>query len=307
MKNQDLEQGYFGCLGDGALDTDYRLGGSLVLPTPRHTFEENQVQYDQSKTRNPSTKMACTMFSIMGVITDLTGQTFTEDAISDIVTRAITKGFNVGEGWTLQAATDHVVKWWNEKNPNEKLKYFRIRLDEQAYQDAINLGYTVQVGYRGNKAYNEDYLKDGVLDETAFTNLTYGHAIRNKDKDLLTIKEIDNYNKPSRAYNVYDVSKENFAKLVSKRIYFIHGFVVVYEDDWEKANELSEIPLWGTKAYESAKVAVRNGKLNNGDFDDEMTIADMEADFKKLGIFTSQVGKMTRGRWWEGLRRLKAI
>ena len=306
MKNQDLEPGYYGCTGDGALDTDYRLGGSLVLPKPRHTFEENQVQYDQSKSRTPSTKMACTMFSIMGVITDLTGQTFSEAAIKDIVTRAITKGFNVGDGWSLQAATAHVVSWWNEKNPNEKLKYFRIRLDEQAYQDAINAGYTVQVGYRGNRAYNKD-VEDGVLDGTSFGPTTYGHAIRNKDKDLLTIKEIDNYDKPSKAYNVYDVSKETFAKLVANGIYFIHGFVVVYESDWETANELIDIPLWGTKAYEAAKVAIRNGKLNNGDFDDQMTIADMEADFKKLEIFTSSVGNMRRGRWWEALRRLKII
>ena len=80
-------EGFFGALGDGATDRDYRLGGPLVLPMPRSTFEKSgKIQYDQSKSRNPiSSKMACTIFSAMGCASDLTGHVWTEEEIKELL------------------------------------------------------------------------------------------------------------------------------------------------------------------------------------------------------------------------------
>lgn len=295
-----MEPDFWGCLGDGNSDRDYRLGG-LVLPIPRNTFETaGHIQYDQSKKRNPSSTKACTIFSAMGCISDLTGHVFTEDEIEELLRTGIAKGFNVNSGWMSRLAMDHVIKHYSEVY--EPLMYFRLNMKEPEFMEALEKGYTAQVSYRGNGDYGKDFRDDGELDGVDFPNPTYGHAIRTIYQDA-TLRMVDNYFKLSNKTNTYTVSKERLDKLMANGVFYSYAYVACYKKDFDEANTQVIVPLYLTKAYEAAKKA--GLKLEN--IDDVVANAETEDMFLKLGIFNTKMGSVTRGRMWEFLRRVGKI
>lgn len=306
METFEIPNGFWGVLGDGASDQDYRLGGGLSLPIPRHTWETSgHIQYDQSKSRSPvSSKQGCTILSRIGCTSDLTSHVFSEEEIKQILAQAVIDGFKPTEGWTLQESTKTVIKYYSAKY--EPLLYFRVNLTSSDFLSALEKGYTVQVGYRGNADYNFDFRTDGDLDKTSFGAATYGHAIRTIVEPM-NFKMVDNYFKASNAHNTYIIPKENLGQLVANNVFYEYGYVACYKKDFEEMNIMPNIPLWGTKAYEAAQKAIKAGKLTDGGIDDLVGTPALEEDLVKLGILTSKLGTLSRLRWWEALRRMKLI
>ena len=296
-------EGFFGALGDGATDRDYRLGGPLVLPMPRSTFEKSgKIQYDQSKSRNPiSSKMACTIFSAMGCASDLTGHVWTEEEIKELLAIGVERGFKPASGWYLQDATKLVADYYSQKW--EPLLYFRLDVRKGEFISAIEKGYTVQVGYKGSSDYNFDFKADGKLDNTDFGVSTYAHAIRSVDKDTVEVIKVDNYFKPSRKYNIYTVPKVNLPALIANDVFFAYGYVMCYKKDFEEMNTNLNIPLWGTKAYEAGQKA----GLKVEHIDDVIGNAELEDMLLKLNVFNTKVGSVSRLRMLEAFRRMGKI
>ena len=118
----------------------------------------------------------------------------------------------------------------------------------------IDQGYSVNVGFRGNKEYNNDKNSDGELDATSFGVSTYGHSVRmcahETDKTLLNVI-VDNYVKSGTKKNIYKIKRANLSALVLHRVFYETGYVFAIKEDQEMVKPL-DVPVWGLKTVDKA-------------------------------------------------------
>lgn len=236
---------FYGAL-EAPQETNYTLaGGVTVLPKPRFVFEDNEIQYNQTKVSGVS----CTVFGSMGAVSDQTAYKFTLEQQKEAWNIALSKGAQ-SWGWYVDQAVDVVRNLYNNLFPNDQLMSFEIKMKSEALFEALDLGYSVVTGYRGNKAYNTDKL-DGVLDEVTFGTSTFGHCVRSivKRKDGFYYI-VDNYYTNTNKNNVYRIaSKENLKKLIYYNVFFQNGYIFVNKKDFDNANNLKDVfgnaPIWG--------------------------------------------------------------
>lgn len=230
-------------------DTDYKLG-----EFPKAPNSYSGVMYNQADVA----KYSCSIHGAMGAYTDQTGYVFTLDERKALWAKALALGAKENIGWYLADAVDLIRHFKNDTTT------VRVNLIEQGMA-ALDAGYSLVVGFRGNKEYNADK-NDGSLDNLTFGEGTYGHIVRmTKDKDLIRV--VDNY-KGSKN-ETYTIDPKNLGKLVLNRVFFTSAYLFIprISDDMAKKAKIKGLQV-------SLKIAINqaNRKIN----DLEKTLSTLE-------------------------------
>lgn len=154
---QEIQDGFYGAILKGD-PRDYQLRGSKIeIPVceSKKTFEYNQLEFKDKYGTN-----LCTLYAPIGMLSDLIGAEIAErEELCEIRTKL--PDFNPVYGGELVKGDNCVRNWWNKRNPDRQIRQFA--LDRAELFEALEKGYRINIGYRGNKNYNQD-VSDGVLD-----------------------------------------------------------------------------------------------------------------------------------------------
>jgi hypothetical protein len=224
VREQQVPEGYYAAKEVYGL-LDWRMGAGILenVPAAPLTFWEYQIQYNQLEVHD----MSCTIFASAGAISDLTGYRFNNTQFRFLVEEAKKDDFSDTEGWYIYKAVDLLRRWW-KANEGDMTTY-RVNVAGSDFVEALNKGYSVVTGYRGNSQYNQDVAADGVLDNISIVNTTYGHAIRiARDRDLPDYARlvIDNY-LDAQPFNTYRIKIDDLPKLVDKGVFYYSGYIFV--------------------------------------------------------------------------------
>jgi hypothetical protein len=289
MENETHDQ-FYGIIEEFYPETDYQLAaGSVELPRPRHTFEDNKIQYNQ----NEVSGISCTLHAAMTAMSALTGYRFTDEQRKFLWSEVEKDpSYLPGQGWYVHKAVDLVRKWASIWLKEEFVSY-RFTLGSQEAFDLAEKGYLFVTGYRGNGDYNMDHYSDGRLNNVTFKKLTYGHAICDADvpEDKLDDRIIDNYYTKDSTNNIYLVNKEILRELVSNSIYFKEAYVFAFKSEIEHPASL--ISPWAVSSVEKAK---KHGITNWETPKQIVGDAILEAMLVKVGLLTSTLGNVTKER-----------
>lgn len=306
METTNIEQKdqFFGAINAFPSEKTYKIaGGVTVLPKPKYTFDDKQIQYNQVKVSGVS----CTVFGSMGAISDQTGFVFPFEKQKENWDKALSLGAT-SKGWYIDKAVDVVRDQYNALHPERELKSFEInmRLEELFY--ALDMGYSVVTGFSGSKEYNLDKM-DGVLDGVKFGQVTYGHCIRitkRSNGDFV----IDNYFTNTNKNNIYEIlNRENLKKLVQNRVFFSFGHIFVDEIDFNNLNDLekafADVPIWGHSTVQ--KCIDKKLKTDWSDWATQLADAKVEDAFCNLGVLTKKEGFVSVLRFYMAVDRLGQI
>lgn len=280
---------YTGVLGDGWQETDYQLlGGVVDLPIPRKTYQDTKIAHQQGEVGDNS----CTVHAAMGCVTDNTGLDWTLSQRKEVWAEAKKRGADPKWGWYINKATD-LVRESAKVYLGVDLRTFVFALDSDEAMDALDKGYSLNAGFRGNAAYTADKNDDGILGGTNFKPGTYGHAIRLTPSGEVEVLAVDNYPKTAK-HNTYKISKENLKKLVANGVFFRMAYVYAYAEDVDLSNLPKNVSVWGIKSWDKAiKKGIESEESNPmeivGDKEDEEI-------WVKLGKLNKAEGNITRLR-----------
>jgi hypothetical protein len=209
----------YGIISEQVNETDYLIGGDIVIPPAPRKFLDTSIEYKQDEI-NP---YSCTIHGAIGAYSDLTGYLFTLEERKIIWQEAIKLGANPQLGWYINNAVDLVRNWIN-LNFNTKIISYRVTNNDYDFRSALANGYSIITGYRGNNNYNLDK-NDGVLNQLNLTgDSTYGHCIRITQIDGEYV--IDNYFGKVNRYKI-----EHFKELVDNKVFFIYGYFFIIQDE----------------------------------------------------------------------------
>ena len=290
---------YGGLISVNSAETDYQLlGGILDLPTPKLTFSDWRIEYNQSEVQ----KNSCTLHGALGAISDLTGYPFTLAQRKEVYDLAVSAGLDPEIGWYLRNAAD-LCRKYATKTIGKEILSFRVTMGSQEFFDALNKGYSVYFGYHGNSIYNKDFKDDADLDSVTFGTLTYGHALRMVRSNDAFALVVDNYK--GRKPNSYTVKKDNIDDLVRNGVFFLTAYVFALKDDFDARDLAQRIPLWGVKSWDKA---VKKGIHANDEDPFEIVGNSKDEEFWfKVGGLTKLEGSLTRIRRDVAADRLKLI
>lgn len=224
VQQQQVPEGYYAAKEVYGL-LDWRMGGGILedVPPAPLTFWDNQIQYNQLEVHT----MSCTIFAAAGAISDLIGYRFNNNQFRALVEEAKKDDFSDTDGWYIYKAVDLLRRWWKANEGD--ITSYRVDLGSADFVEALQKGYSVITGYRGNAQYNQDVAADGILDNLSIGNTTYGHAIRiTRDRQQPNYARlvIDNYLK-AQAFNTYRIKIEDLPKLVNKGVFYYSGYIFV--------------------------------------------------------------------------------
>lgn len=292
---------FYGIVEIADSEKDWQLvAGVNDAPVPRNTFWDAQIQYHQPDVSSVS----CTIHGAFGCVSDLLKFVFTDDQRKALWALALARGAKEGFGWSLRGAVD-LVRDEAEKYTGVKLSTYQVKLLSAEFGDLISKGYSVNVGYSGNKEYNSDKL-DGRLDKTSFGVSTYGHSVRmcedKEDVDFLNVV-VDNYSKSTSKPNIYRIAKEALPDLVNNGVFFQLGYVFIVKEDETRQELLDKIPAWGLSA---ATKAMKKG-IDIANMDLEVGGALLEDTLIKLGGLTQRLGSVSLLRYLVAADRLNNL
>lgn len=276
-------EGYFGVLGEQTSEKDFQLAAGIVdLPRPRHTYWDLQHQYDQTEV----SFVCCTTTANQGAVTDLTGNIFSLDQRRAIWDEAIRLGANPSVGWWINKATNLVREFSSANFDKEKLVTFRVTLAGDEFNDCLEKGYSMVVGYSGNANFSFDK-NDGVLNLVKLDSTsTFAHCLRMvKHEDGSKVRMIvDNY--PSFGHNTYDIPMENLPILLANNVFFKESYVFAY-----KADVMHPPSLVSAFAVSSVEKAKKHGILDWSNPQQPVDSVLLEDVLKKLGLLTVDTDK----------------
>jgi|GEM_PF-6789893 hypothetical protein len=266
-------------------ESDYIL---KETPTPFFTFQEKKIEYNQKLV----SAYSCTIHGAAGVVSDLTGYSYSTDELQKLWQKAINLGARPDYGWSLSEAVDLVRKNWNSRH-DKKLLSFRVDRLSQKFWETLKKGYSAAVAFRGNSTYNNDK-NDGQLDETNFGATTYGHIVRVAWVDeRLTI--IDNYK--GITHNTYTIPTEHWADLSN---FFASAYFFMSEDEYRRANDQYQvIPSWADESWKEYSKLFDNPLPSA-----PITIDQVQWTLHKLGIVQKPTEPLTQARWAVILNRM---
>lgn len=163
------------CLGDWAEDTDYVLceWDIDILPT---LYKKDEIRYEYNQYKNSWSYVSCTIFSAVGMISDLFNYKFTYDEIKEIDELSYERWRKRWHWWYVQSAVKLVADRWNEKM-DRKVAYYRIsKWNNEIIEDCINKLYTIDWNCCPNKQRAEDRA-DWMIDGTDFWKDTNWHSL----------------------------------------------------------------------------------------------------------------------------------
>ena len=159
---------------DGALevwekDTDLLIEWEIELPP---LFKQNDIRHEY----NQWSSLDCTLYSSFWALSDLKDYELTKTDIKEIVNMSYERGRQKDKGWSTALWVKCVCDWWNNKHPDNKAIYFRIDVLSNNFLQALKLGYTVVLTFKGNSSYSNDHWVDWVVDWVDFKPSTRWHA-----------------------------------------------------------------------------------------------------------------------------------
>ena len=214
---------------------------------------------------------------------------------------AVEQGANPEVGWYIHKAVDLVRNFCNDEL-GMNLVTFRVDMKTDDVFYALDKGYSIDTGFRGNRSYNKD-ITDGTLDDLDFGLSTYGHSVRvvpREDGDLDIV--VDNYIESKKEKNTYRVDRNKFNKLVSNGVFFRWGYVFAKKDDVSALNKEGRVSPWALKSVQKAKESGLAIDWENPQL--EMNNEIIKHYLFKLGVLDSVDGVLTKERWTVALDRL---
>jgi len=234
-----MEEIILWCLWDGAEPTDYILNNGDIDTLP-NLYKQDEIRYEYNQGNQTWSKVSCTIFSAIWMLSDLMNYEFWLSVIKEIDELSYQQGRIRGQGRWTKSAVDLVAKWWNGNN-KEKIAYYRV--SKYSDVDAIlQKNYTMNTNYCPTVEYAKDYYLDWVLNWYEFGTKTNGHAIdfiwnnwKRSIKDSYKWRK----NPDWKDVNIYEV-KNQIAKLTNFSSW-LYLYTKVAEDNLEEIKRLNEM------------------------------------------------------------------
>ena len=167
-------EGFYGAI-EKEDPRDFRLGADTSFEIQKAPFQ-NTFEYNQLEFSNKLGSNLCTVYAVIGMLSDLIGRELTETERKTLAeTRYGMPDFDPSVGGYLVEGNNCVRKWWNTNNDSNQIRQFAVSIDDQKFFEALEKGYRINIGYRGNAKYNAD-AADGTLDDYSIGSTTYGHS-----------------------------------------------------------------------------------------------------------------------------------
>lgn len=245
--------------------------------------DRKYIEYNQ-RAWNWSTD-ACTLFSPLTLISSLFNEKVSDEAILDMRNYA-KKNWNpkyeAKIGNSTQNWMNMVTKWWNERNTDRKVVYFRSVIDSVETQRALQKWLGIWLTIKWNAKYTLDAMEDWVLNGTSFGEATYWHthAFFGNGDYLLWV---DNYiwlKKPNR----YMVKQSSLAELVANGVFYPACYIIIpLENIWMSVEMLKILTL-------SKDTNSRLWKLA----DEEKKKWKYKIDMERLQIYLAETNNLIR-------------
>lgn len=212
-----------GCLGVGESKFDFELMWDVSIP---ELHKQDDIRYEYSQWLSKD----CTLYAWIWAISDIYNYEYSSQEIQGVVQESYNRGRQIGKGRYTQAGIRCAVDMWNDKYPDQKLLYFRMKIWDSTFLDALAKGYTIIVSYKGNSDYWKDYYDDAIVQWVDFPNPTYWHAttavlidgkihIKDSYKGRTGEGGIDT--------NYYEI--EHLTQLVENNVYYENCYFVIPE------------------------------------------------------------------------------
>lgn len=244
-----MEEEKLWCLGLGAEDTDYILceWDEDLLPK---LYKQDEIRYEYNQGANDRSRLSCTIFSAIWMLSDLMNYPFEYAQIKEIdeesyITTKYPKRLKWNWRFTKYAVWLSKDRWNASKMAKElwQVAYYRINKRDLMVEYALDNLYTLDTNMCPTKEYNSDFKTDGILDGSDFWKNTNWHAIDIiKDNGQRSVK--DNY-KWRKTYdgkkecNIYELKHE--LKDLTNYSEWLYIFTKVKEDNLERIKQLNEI------------------------------------------------------------------
>ena len=240
MANEEI----LGCLGTWESDRDYVLCEWDIDLLPE-LYQQDQIRYEYNQWNQNWSKLSCTIFAAVWMLSDLMNYEFSIDEIKEIDNLSYDNPNyhprKKWEWWWVKDAVDLVAKRWNEKHPDNKVAYYRVSKYSDMVDKIIALWYTMDTNYCPTVEYAKDYYLDWILDLYEFWTKTNGHSVCVINDWVRKIK--DNYkgrkNPDWKDVNIYEV-KNQIAKITNYWTY-LYVYTKVAEDHMQEIKRLNEI------------------------------------------------------------------
>ena len=240
MANEEI----LGCLGTWESDRDYVLCEWDIDLLPE-LYQQDQIRYEYNQWNQNWSKLSCTIFAAVWMLSDLMNYEFSIDEIKEIDNLSYDNPNyhprKKWEWWWVKDAVDLVAKRWNEKHPDNKVAYYRVSKYSDMVDKIIALWYTMDTNYCPTVEYAKDYYLDWILDWYEFWTKTNGHSVCVINDWVRKIK--DNYkgrkNPDWKDVNIYEV-KNQIAKITNYWTY-LYVYTKVAEDHMQEIKRLNEI------------------------------------------------------------------
>ena len=173
---------YQGCLGDWAENTDYVLcnGDSDLLPP---LVKKDEIRFSYNQYKNKRSWVSCTIFAAVWMLSDLMNYEFSYDEIHEIDELSYERWRTRGQWWWVQSAVKLVADWWNERNPDKQVAYFRVsKYDDDIMENCLDKLYALDWNLHITDEYHKDSI-DWMVDWTDFWTLTSWHSVCITKKD----------------------------------------------------------------------------------------------------------------------------
>lgn len=281
-----MEEEIIGCLWDGAEVTDYVLcdGDESMLP---NLYKKDEIRFEYNQWNQERSRNSCTIFSAIGMLSDLINYEFSLDEIKEVDELSYTKWRIRWNWWWVKNAVDLVAKWYNDSELSKnygKVAYYRIsKYNDSIIENVIDKLYTINWNHWLNSDYTKDK-KDWMIDWTDFWNITNWHAV-----------DVINYKWQRSVKNSYKWNTNNIYWLkneLSKLSNFWPNFYVytlIKEDNMEELKRLNEFKatliqtiennsnMWHITNDENYKKELN--KMNNAN---RKKLEDINSQLKKL-------------------------
>ena len=240
MANEEI----LGCLGTWESDRDYVLCEWDIDLLPE-LYKQDQIRYEYNQWNQNWSKLSCTIFAAVWMLSDLMNYEFSIDEIKEIDNLSYDNPNyhprKKWEWWWVKDAVDLVAKRWNEKHPDNKVAYYRVSKYSDMVDKITQLWYTMDTNYCPTVEYAKDYYLDWVLNWYEFWIKTNGHSVCVINDWVRKIK--DNYkgrkNPDWKDVNIYEV-KNQIAKITNYWAY-LYVYTKVAEDHMQEIKRLNEI------------------------------------------------------------------
>lgn len=226
-----MEENVLWCIWLWEQNTDYVLcnGDSDLLPP---LVKKDEIRFSYNQYKNKRSYVSCTIFAAVWMLSDLMNYQFTYDEIKEIDELSYERWRIRGQWWWVQSAVKLVADWWNERNPDKQVAYYRVsKYDDDIMENCLDKLYALDWNLHITDEYHKDSI-DWMVDWTDFWTLTSWHSVCITKKDWQRSVK-DSWSTP------YYWLKNKLSKITNFWPYF-YVYVLV-NDNLEEVKRLNEI------------------------------------------------------------------